>query len=1076
MSHIDDGPAEYEFPVSAEQARLLVLDRMHPGSTQYHVPAAFAVHGPFELDAFRAALVALIARHESLRTVFRADGDGYRQLITDQAEPPLTIQRYLTPEQAPATLLAAAGQPFDVGTGPLLRCSVLALTDGSHRILLTAHHIVCDGWSLQIVLRELATTYRAVVQGRPEELEPLPIQYPDYAAWQQEQLTAGAADTAVEHWRDLLRGAPERLEPPTDRPRPAVQSTAASAARFVLPAAQRHRLATLAGSCAATPFMVLFAAYTAFLSRISGQQDLVVGVPVSGRDRAEVQGMVGMLTNTLALRTDLSGAPTGAELVGRVRDMVHAGRQHQHAPFSAVVDALAPRRQLSHDPVVQVAFAYDDDTELRLDLAECRVDRVELALEAAKFDLLLYVERQGPDLAARLIHRSDLYEEATVRRWADSFQVLLGGLLDEPHRPVTQLPLLDATERDRLLRQGTGPAVRAPSRLIPDLVADQAATRPEGVALVHGDTVLSYRELLERADRIAERLRTVGVGPDVPVGVCLPRGVEMAVAALAVVRAGGAYLPLDPAQPVARLNYLLTAARARLVLTAGPTELGVPAAVVAPGAVSLTLPGGLATRPATRVPAGSRDLGYLLYTSGSTGTPKGVAVEHRALANLATAVRAQFPVTGRDRVLQYVSFGFDVAVSDLFFAWTAGAELHIAGEHERLGEALYDRLRDSAITYAFLPPAAAMSLPCPPGALPALRTLAIGGEPCPAELVERWATAGRRLIDAYGPSECSVYATLAALHPGEPVRIGRPVANSRAYVLDARLEPVPVGVTGELYLTGAGLARGYAGQPGMTAERFVADPFGPPGARLYRTGDLARYDDDGVLSYLGRTDSQVKVRGFRVELGEVETVLAGHPQVREAAATVLGAGADRRLVAYVVATPGATPAAAALRTWLSARLPGYLVPDTVVALDALPLGPSGKLDRARLPEPPGERPELDQPYLAPTSVTERQLTAIWSRVLGLPRIGVHDNFFELGGNSIRLLAVLTALREQRSGVDLVELFRYPTIAALATHLDRPAARPADTDPTRRGQDRRERLTARRAQTRTRTISAKGDRT
>lgn len=1083
MTSADDRPEEYHFPVAPAQARLLVLDRLHPDDPQYHVPAAFTVHGPFDVQAFTRALDTVVARHEALRTAFRVEDGAYVQAVAAEAHPEVQVHPGTPAGAVTEALLAEAVRPFDLGRAPLLRCTVHRVDDGSHCLLLTVHHLVCDGWSLQLVLQELAACYRAERDGTAADLEPLPVQYPDYAVWQRDRLARGGHADAVAHWAEQLRGAPATLALPTDRPRPAVQSTAGASRRFVLPPDLRDRLASTARARGTTPFAALFAAFNAFLSRITGLHDLVVAVPVSGRDHPDLQGMVGMLANTLALRTDLSGDPSFHELLDRVRDRLDASRPHQDAPFSAVVDAVAPERQLSHDPVAQVMFAYDDDTEPALELAGAEVRRLDLPLASAKFDLLLYVERSGPDLVAQFIHRTDLLDEATVRAWADSFRTLLDDLLARPERPIGEAALLGPDQRRRVLHDWNRTAAAAPDRLVPDLVAERAAERPEATALVAGGTRLGYRQLLARADRLAEGLREAGVGPEVPVGLCLPRGAEMAVAALAVLRAGGAYLPLDPEQPPARLRAMLADARARLVLAAdgtaaGAQRLGVPVAVVAPAADGFTVPPprGPGQRRGGR--PGPRNTAYLLFTSGSTGTPKGVAVEHRSLTNMATAVRAHFPVTADDRVLQYVSFGFDVAVSDLFFAWVAGAELHIADERERLGDALHDRLRDSRISYVFLPPSAAMSLPVRPGSLPELRTLAVGGEPCPAELVERWAAPGRRLVDAYGPSEATVYATTAELTPRRPVVIGRPVANTRAYVLDRRLQPVPVGVVGEIYLAGAGLARGYANRPGLTAERFVADPYGLPGERMYRTGDLGRHDADGVLSYLGRTDTQVKVRGFRVELGEIETVLAGHPQVALAAARVLGSGGDRRLAAYAVPVEGAAPGVGELRAWLAEHLPAYMVPEAIVPLDALPLNRSGKVDRSRLPEPPSTRPRLAQPYAPPAGATQQRLAAVWGGVLEVDRIGAHDNFFELGGNSIRLLAVLAELRRlggRYAELALVDLFRHPTVSALAAHLDRSAApargaaRPAG-DALRRGADRRERLAAR---ARTRTPSEKG---
>ncbi|HEU5160844.1 MAG TPA: amino acid adenylation domain-containing protein [Streptosporangiaceae bacterium] len=1071
-----------EFPVSPVQARLLLLDRMRPGSAHYNEPVAFAVHGPFDADAFQASLDTVIARHDALRTVFRLGGDGYRQVIADPASVRASAAGYLRVERDVSAagvdklIRAEAARPFDVERGPLLRCVIYAVDDGGHRVQFTVHHLVCDGWSMRLLLDELAAGYRAAREGSPYTPEPVPIQYPEYAAGQSHRLASGGYAESIAHWADSLRGAPQLLALPADLPRPAVQTTAGAIETVVLPATTHHRFIQLTRQYGVTPFMAAFASFAVFLGRICRQRDLIVGVPVSGREDTDLHGTVGMLTNTLPLRVDLSGEPTFGDVLAQVRDRLLASWPYQDAPFEGIVDAVAAERTLSHDPLVQAMFSYDT-TPIALDLAGARTERVALLVDAAKFDVVLYMERWGDELIAQFSYRTDLFAAETVRHWARAFRTLLDGLLDRPDVPVADVDLLPPGAWPVIVR---GAASAAPERLVPDLIAERAAARPDATAVASGDAVLTYGELAGRADRLAATLRRAGVGPEAAVGLCLPRSVEMAVAVLAVLRAGGAYVPLDPANPPARLAFMASDAGARLVISDQPRDLGVPVAVLAPGAADLVVPDGVATAP-SGAGAGPGNAAYIMYTSGSTGTPKGVVVEHRALANLATAVRGRFGVAAGDRVLQYGPVGFDVSVSDMFFAFAAGAELHLVGERERLGEELYARLRDSRITYVLLPPAAAMSLPHPPGALPDLRTFVVGGEACPAEFAARWATPGRRVVNAYGPTETTVIATAAEVRAGRPVTIGEPVPGMRAYVLDERLRPVPVGVTGEIYLAGAGLGRGYAGRPGLTAERFVADPFGPPGARMYRTGDLGRQNDDGVLGYLGRVDSQVKVRGFRIELGEIETVLAGHPAVAVAAAAVRGGDADRGLVAYVVpgagpgphagphAAPGAPPGAAELRAWLGERLPGYMVPDHVVVVPALPVTPSGKVDRARLPEPPATRPELGRPYVPPATPTERRVAAIWAGVLGLDQIGAHDNFFDLGGTSTRLLTVLDALRGNTDGdgdgdLTLVDLFRLPTVAAIASRLDGSPAPPgggSTAAATDRRRDRREDVMARR---------------
>ncbi|MEU8701480.1 amino acid adenylation domain-containing protein [Streptomyces sp. NPDC048680] len=1067
------GNEEYEFPASDAQSRLLVLDQLNPGTAQYNVPVAFTVHGPFDTYAFGRALDALVARHEALRTVFRTAEDGTpAQRVSAVGRVRPALHRDVPADRVDVLIRAEAARPFDTAAGPLLRCAVYAVDDGSHRVLLVAHHLVCDGWSLGLMLDGLSEGYGHESRGSAYRPAELPLQFPDYAAWQRERTADGAFEASVEHWVDRLRGAPTAVELPLDRPRPPVRTAAGGTERFLLGAEIRERLAEVASAQGATPFMTVFAVYTAFLSRLSGGEDLVVGYPASGRERPELQEMVGMLTNTLALRVDVSGDPSLDELTRRVRASLLAAQPHQDAPFEAVVDTLAPVRETSHDPVVQVALSYEDEAAPGLRLAGATTERLALTLDTAKFDFHLFVERWDDLLAAQFIYRSDLFEAATVRRWTDNFRTLLAGLLADPSAPLSTVELVGADERRRTVDGADRLAEAAPlDRLVPDLIADRAAEHPDATALVCGSLRLSYAELLGRADALAARLRAAGVRPGFRVGLLLPRSADQGIAALAVLRAGGAYVPLDHAHPEARLRHMLESSGTGLLLTARDTAqkgAGLEVPCIRVDRPAVTDPVMPAPAPAAAPMPG--DLAYVLFTSGSTGAPKGVAVEHRALVNLTRAVRHSFPVNADDRVLQFVSFGFDVAVSDLFFPWVAGAELHIPREDERIGEALLERLRDSRITYVFLPPSAAMLLPDLTGQLPDLRTVAVGGEACPAELVGRLSAPGRRIVNAYGPSEVTVYATTGDLTPGEPVALGGAVPGARVYVLDERLRPVPAGVAGEIYVAGASLGRGYIGRPALTAERFVADPHGAPGTRMYRTGDLGRIDAHGLIHYLGRTDLQVKLRGVRIELGEIETLLAGAPGVALAAATVRGTGTEQRLVAYVVGRDGEAAPDAELRAHLARRLPGSMVPEVFVRLDEMPVSSNGKLDRSRLPEPVTVRCRPDGSATVAGTATEQLVAGLWARVLNLERVAVTDHFFDLGGNSIRLLSVLSALRELGTygELSLVDLFRHPTVTSLAAHLDRsvpgPAAGAPGTGPTAetaaaRGGDRHARRTA-----------------
>ncbi|MCF3135098.1 non-ribosomal peptide synthetase [Streptomyces olivochromogenes] len=1068
----DEAPPTDAFPVSPAQGHLLVLERMHPGTALYNVPVAFAVRGPFDADALREALDTVVDRHESLRTVFRTSADGEPvQVVSADVRVDFGVEHDVPAAQANARLAVAALRPFDLAAGPLVRCLVHAVDDGTHRVLLAVHHLVCDGWSLEILLRELSAAYRERTRGVPFAPADLPVQYADFAAWQTERLASGAYQDSVAHWAGELRGAPEALALPVDRPRPAVASFDGAVERTVLTPAAREGLAALARARGVTPFTVFLAAFAAFLGRLTGQDDLVVGIPSYARDRPELYDMVGMLTNTLAVRVDLSGGPSFHDVVDRVHARLVAGRPHQEAPFDAVVEAVAPPRAPGRTPVVQVMLDHVADAEPRLDLPGAEVGRVRLPVDTAQFELLLYVEKWGEDIVPQFVYRTDLHAPETIRRWAENFHTLLDGLLAAPDGPLAAAEALSAAQRRDLLTANDFTAGAAPtSRLVPELILDRAAERPDALALADAHTELTYQQLIDRAGAVARRLRSAGVGPGVPVGLLLPRSADMAVAVLGVLLAGGAFVPLDPAHPAARLAYLVADSGTRLVVAAPATAeraagLGVPVVRLEDAGAED------GSGEAMSFDADPRDLAYIVYTSGSTGAPKGVAVEHRALANLAVAVRGCSGITAADRVLQHASFGFDVSVADLCFSWVAGAELHIAGEHERLGEALAARLRAARISYVCLSPTAALTVP-DPAHLTDLRTLDVGGEPCPAELVERWALPGRRILNGYGPSEATVTCTYGELEPGGPVTIGRAVPGDRTVVLDERLRPVPVGAVGELYVSGASLARGYVGRPAATAERFVADPFGPPGARMYRTGDLARQHADGSLSYVGRVDDQVQVRGVRVELGEIESALASHPGVAVAAVDLRGPERDRWLVGYVTAAAGADEVTdSALRAHLAERLPGHLVPEVFVRLDELPVNRSGKIDRARLPEPPDRRPELAEPYAAARTDAERFVAGVWQRVLGRARVGVHDNFFDLGGNSLRLLAVLTGLREHPDGgaITMVDLFRRPTVSSLAELLGAPAeapaagpAGPAPAEAPDRGRLRRERLAARKA--------------
>jgi amino acid adenylation domain-containing protein len=841
----------------------------------------------------------------------------------------------------------------------------------------------------------------------------------------------------VEYWSECLRGAPELLELPTDFRRPLVPTGAGATESAWLDRELAGRLDRLARQSGGRLADLMLAAHAAFLGRLAGQTDIVVGVSCHGRDGDGRPDVIGPFARTLPVRVRLDDDPSLPELLRRARDGNLAAYEHQDVDFGALVAALSARK-LGYDPIFQTELTIHEaqDTGTWLEPSGAAVERVSVPLGSATSDLQLVVRPSTDGMGLAFTYRTDLFRAETVRRWAGNFRVLLEALPNAGVTPLSALSLIAPAERTELLVQWNDTATEPPQGLVHELLAERSAGWSDRPAVGCRDVILTYRELAERSDRLGWFLRDHGVAPGVMVGLLLSRSAEMAVGVLGVLKAGGAYVPLDPQSPRARLAFMVEDSGIRLIVTErGLAEAAVPLGVpltVLDDAVTGTAGQG----PCTGSGVTGTDPAYVIYTSGSTGQPKGVCIEHRSLLNLAETQGAAFGITASSRVLQFAAFSFDVSVSDMFFSWAVGAYVHIAAEDERLGAALHNRLRDSRISIVTLPPAALATLPWEPATLPDLRTLVVGGEAFAADLVGRWAR-DRRVIDAYGPTESTVWTTLAELRPGEVPVIGRPLANLQVYVLDRRLEPVPAGVVGELYISGAGVARGYVARPGLTSERFVANPIGAPGDRMYRTGDLVRWRADGNLEFIGRSDDQVKVRGFRIELGEVEEALRAHPAVTQAVVMARRDGGDTqaRLVAYL--SSGASVTVGELRTWLRERLPAYMTPEVFVWVGTFPTTRAGKIERSALPAPGPDRPELEQAYVEARTEVEQLLARTWADVLEVDRVGVHDSFFELGGNSVLMLALQTKLAGEFPGTNLrlAELYRNLSVAALAAHLE-----------------------------------------
>jgi amino acid adenylation domain-containing protein len=1044
-------------PLSFAQERLWFLDQLAPGSAAYNLAAAVRLTGRLEVAALAAALTALVRRHEVLRTVYVPTGTGGAEQEIAPAAPaslPL-VDLTALPEgcrEAATRLLSRqeASRPFDLAIGPVLRITLLCEAADEHVALLTFHHIAADGWSLEIFVRELAVLYGAACTGRPSPLPALAVQYADFAIWQRGWLSGDVLAGQVEHWRRTLAGAPELLDLPADRPRPAVQSSRGAQRALSLAQPLAAALQDLGRLHGATLFMVLAAGWGALLHRLAGRDDISVGTPVANRSRPEIEGLLGLFANTLVLRVDLAGDPTFAGLAARVREACLEAFGHQDVPFEKLVEELSPQRSLSHAPLFQVLFALQNTPVTAFEAPALRLTPLQVETGTAKLDLSLSLVPGPSGLTGRLEYLCDLFDAVTIERLGAHFRSLLTAATRCPEARLSDLPLLSEAERHQV-REWNDTASALPVGLSPQgwtihgLVELQAARTPEAIAVEDlSGARLTYAELDARADRLARRLAGLGVGPEILVGVALDRSVGLLVGLLAVLKAGGGYVPLDPGFPPDRLALMVADSGLRVLLTEErllPRLPGSAAVVAVDRGGEVVVAGPELGLPDAVLPAG---IAYVIYTSGSTGRPKGVQVLHGAVVSFLLSMARRPGLGATDAVLAVTTLSFDIAVLELFLPLVTGgrvvlASREVASDGERLGAAL---ARPEITVLQATPATWRMLFAAGWPGKPALKALC-GGEALPRDLADRLLGAVGELWNVYGPTETTIWSTTGPVEErGGPVSIGRPLANTRILLLSGAVEPVPAGVAGELCIGGLGLARGYLGRPDLTAERFVPDPRtgadGEAGGRLYRTGDLARWHADGRLECLGRIDAQVKVRGFRIEPGEIEVALGEHPAIRQAAVVARRHdGGDHRLVAYVVVT-GEAPASAELRDFLAARLPDYMVPGAFLRLDALPLTPNGKVDRRALPEPQAAATA----YVAPRSPVEQLLADIWREVLDVESVGVQDDFFDLGGHSLLALQVITRIRRTFDlDIELRHIFRFPTIGQLSEALlERPDLR------------------------------------
>ncbi|MFL5356299.1 amino acid adenylation domain-containing protein [Archangium sp.] len=1041
---------EGELPLSFAQQRLWFIEQLEPGGFTYNVPYALRLKGRLDRAVLERSLGEVVRRHEALRTTFVEVNGQPVQCIAPELVLVLPVEDVegRAEGEVQRRVEQEARRPFDLEKGPLVRATLLRVVADEHVLVLVIHHIACDIWSLDLLLREVETLYRAFSEGQEPQLPAPPVQYVDYAKWQREWLKGEVLESQLGWWKQQLAGAPPVLELPVDRPRPPVQTFRGSHLVKPLPPALAGAVKELSHKEGVTLFMAFLAAYQALLARYSGQSDIVMGTPISGRNRREVEGLIGFFLNTLPLRVDGSGAESFRELLGRVREACLGAYAHQDLPFEQLVDALQPVRDLSRSPLFQVMFVYQ--TELKsMSLPGVSVDEFAFQAGMAKFDLTLFVRETPNGLLSLWEYNTDLYDEATVERMAAHYVRLLEGAVAQPEGKLSALPLMDEAERRRVVVEfNDTKALYAPARGVHELFEAWADRTAEAVAVSFGEQGLTYGELNRKANRLAHHLRGLGVGPDVPVGLCVRRSLDLAVGVLGILKAGGAYVPLDPAYPAERLALMLESSRAPVVLTQRALKDALPAGTARrlyldtdEGAWA----GGSEANPQPLM--GPQALAYVIYTSGSTGVPKGVAMHHGPLLNM-LRWQVSRAVAPKGKTLQFSALSFDVSFQELFSTWAAGGELVLIPEELRLeARALLEKMDSSGVERLFLPFVALQNLAEVAereGVVPRqLKEIITAGEQLRVTPALRGMFArlpeGCVLENQYGPTETHV-ATAYRLE-GSPEQwpdlpgIGKPIANTSVHLLDGNGAPVPVGVVGELYIGGVAVARGYLHREELTREKFIEDRFAAaPGGRLYRTGDYARYLADGNIEFLGRRDAQVKVRGFRIELAEVEAVLARHPAVRDCVVDAREAASGQKLlVAYVVGKPGQqAPGSGELKRYLKETLPEYMVPSAFVPLEAFPLTPSGKVNRRALPAPDPGRQESSRSYVAPRTALEVRVARVWEELLGIHPIGVRDNFFELGGNSLLAIRLLSRIRTSTGkSLPVAALFQDATVEHLA---------------------------------------------
>ena len=1040
-------------PLSFTQQQFWLLDQTAPNRSAYNVGSAIRIGGALDIQRLQRALNTVVARHEILRTNFVMIEGSPMQVITPPMTAALEVSDLALTSDQDAEIdrifAAEAETPFDLNHGPLLRTKLLKLSTTEHVLLITIHHIICDGWSIGLLLREIAALY----QGDDDNaaIPQLPIQYADFALWQRRRLQGETLEQQLDYWKQKLANAPATLDLPTDFPRPETGNMSGARISATVPRALTNSLKELSQSEGGTLFITLLAAFQTLLFRYSGQEDIVIGSPVAGRTMLETEDLIGAFVNTLVFRGDMVGNPTFREFLGRVRETVLGAFSNQDVPFEKLVEELNPERNINRSPLFQVMFALQNTPAPDLAVEGLTVSPVKLNTATSKFDLSLEVEDESDRLCLSFEYATDLFAPATVERMLGHFRNLLASLAADPAQRLGDLPLLSDAERHQLLVEWNDKRTEFPeASCIHDLFEAQVARTPDAVAAEFHNEQLTYRELNSRANRLANYLRKQGVGPEVLVGVSVERSFEMLVSILSVLKAGGAYVPLDPNYPQNLIAFMVEDAALSVVITQKHLAKDIPGDATM---ICIDEDWEMIARESAEnltVPMTSSNVAFVIYTSGSTGNPKGVMLEHRSLVNFIMAAKSAYEIEVGDRILQFGSLSFDLSAEEIYLALTCGGTIVLrtdemissAKDFLRLCEEWNLSILDlpTAYWHELTDALSGQNLTLPQS----VRLVIIGGEKAASDRVGAWKkiVGGHvRLLNTYGPTETTIAVTacdLGAHAPGITPRvipIGRPMANTKLYVLDPGLRPVPMGIPGQLHIGGPGVARGYLNRPDLTSEKFIANPFSDdPGARLYQTGDVVRYQADGNMEFLGRVDNQIKIRGFRVELEEIEQALRSHDDVDDCV-VVLREDDDKRLVAYVVWVPGSRAITSELRNFLKSKLPSYMVPAAFEVIDVLPLMPNGKTDRRALPEPHPTRPEADESFVPPRTPLETLLADAWRDVLKIDQIGIHENFFDLGGHSLLAARVVSKVRSVLDvELGMVDVFQAPTISGLAEML------------------------------------------